>query len=105
MRVGVNTKPYETIDEALRAMNGKKIDATVADKISLMFLQRQFAKENPAQRFEIPDFSIRNSLLAIPVRSNHPDYSKINQCLLDLTSSNDWVPLVNRWIGQGHFSL
>ncbi len=104
LRIGVNTSPYETIDEALRAMIGKKIDATVADKISLTFHQRQFSKEAPPLRFEIPQFSIRNSFLAIPVRSGHPDYGKINQSLLDLTSSNDWEPLVNRWIGPGHFS-
>jgi ABC-type amino acid transport substrate-binding protein len=100
----VNTSPYETIDEALRAMIGKKIDATVADKISLVFHQRQFSKEAPPMRFEIPEFSIRNSFLAIPVRSGHPDYGKINQSLLDLTSSNDWEPLVNRWIGPDHLS-
>lgn len=103
-RIGVNTIGYETVGEALLAMIHRKIDATVSDKISLLYMQRQFAKESPSLHFEVPDLTIRNAFLAIPMRSKHPDYEKINQALLDLTSSNDWEPLVARWIGPGHFT-
>ncbi len=104
-RFGVNVVPFETIEEALEAMMRKEVDATVADKISLQYLQRQFAKASPAQKFVIPEITIRNSLMAIPVRSNHPDFEKINQSLLDLTSSNDWEALVSRWVGTSYLNL
>jgi polar amino acid transport system substrate-binding protein len=104
-RFGVNVVPFETIEEALQAMIRKEVDATVADKISLLYLQRQFAKESPAKKFAIPEITIRNSLLAIPVRSNHPDFEKINQSLLDLTSSSEWEALVSRWVGTSYLKL
>ena len=104
-RFGVNVVPFETIEEALEAMMRKEVDATVADKISLLYLQRQFAKASPPQKFVIPEITIRNSLMAIPVRSNHPDFEKINQSLLDLTSSNEWEALVSRWVGTSYLNL
>ena len=104
-RFGVNIVAYESIEKALRAMVRKEIDATIADKISLNYLQREFAKSMPPARFEIPEFTIRNAILAIPMRSHHPDYEKINQCLLDLTSSSDWEAFVTRWLGPNHFSM
>jgi len=104
-RFGVNIVAYESIEKALRAMFRKEIDATIADKISLNYLQREFAKSMPPQRFEIPNFTIRNAILAIPVQSHHPDFQKINQSLLDLTSSSDWESFVTRWLGPNHFSM
>jgi ABC-type amino acid transport substrate-binding protein len=77
----------------------------VSDKISLIYLQRELAKSNPPVRFEIPEFTLRNELLAIPVRSHHPDFDKINQSLLELTSSDEWDAFVTRWIGPNHFSM
>lgn len=105
LRFGVNVVTYETIEAALRAMIRKEVDATVADKISLNYLRREFAKATPPLRFELSDFTIRNSFLAIPMRTNHPDYDKINQSLLELTASSDWAELVTRWLGPGHWSL
>ncbi len=104
-RFGVNVVPFESIEDALHALMRKEVDATVADKISLLYLQRQFTKAYPAQKFEIPEITIRNSLLAIPVRSNHPDFEKINQSLLDLTSSSEWEALVSRWVGTSDLNL
>jgi ABC-type amino acid transport substrate-binding protein len=104
-RFGVSIVTYESIEMALRAMLRKEIDATVADKISLNYLQREFAKSMPPRRFEIPNFTIRNAILAIPVRSQHPDFEKINQSLLDLTSSGDWEPFLTRWLGPNHYNM
>lgn len=105
LRLGVNHVAFESIEDALQAMIRKETEATVSDKISLIYLQRKLAKSNPPARFEIPEFTIRNALLAIPVRSHHPDFEKINQSLLDLTSSSDWEAFVTRWLGPNHFSM
>jgi polar amino acid transport system substrate-binding protein len=105
IRFGVNIVTYESIESALQAMIRKETEATVADKISLIYLQRELAKSIPPSRFEIPEFTIRNALLAIPVRTHHPDFEKINQSLLDLTSSDEWDAFVTRWLGPNHFSM
>lgn len=105
MRFGVNTVPLESLEEALRKLGHGELQAVLSDKITLRYLQREMARENPPVRFEIPEFTIRSSFLAIPVRKNHPDFNKINESLLDLTSSEEWDGLVARWIGDGHNGL
>lgn len=100
-RLGLNVSPFESLEDALRQLSDKRLQAVVADKISLCYLQRQMARENPPVRFEVPHFSIRSSFLAIPVRDGHPDYDRINQSLLKLTASPEWEHLLARWIGSG----
>ena len=102
IRFGVNTIPLETIEEALQRLTRGDLQAVLSDKISLRYLQRQMARENPPVHFEIPEFTIRNTFLAIPVRKNHPDFDKINESLLDLTASEGWDALLARWIGAEH---
>jgi ABC-type amino acid transport substrate-binding protein len=99
---GLNSVPFESLEEALRQLAEKRLQVVVADKISLRFLQRQMARENAPARFEIPAFSIRSSFLAIPVRDGHPDYDRINQSLLKLTASPEWEQMLARWIGADH---
>jgi ABC-type amino acid transport substrate-binding protein len=96
---GLNSVPFESLEEALRQLAEKRLQVVVADKISLRYLQRQMARENPPARFEIPPFTIRSSFLAIPVRENHPDYDRINESLLNLTASPDWQQILVRWLG------
>lgn len=105
MRFGVNTVPLESIEEALRKLTHGDLQAVLSDKISLRYLQREMARETPPVHFEIPQFTIRSSFLAIPVRKNHPDFDKINESLLELTSSQEWDGLIARWIGAGHNGL
>ncbi|MFZ9919860.1 MAG: transporter substrate-binding domain-containing protein [Terrimicrobiaceae bacterium] len=97
-RLGINYTSYESLEEALRCLSEKKIRIVVADKISLTYLQRKMAKEKPPAEFEIPDLKIRSSFLAIPVRSHHPDFEAINNCLLNLTGSPEWDAILSRWI-------
>jgi ABC-type amino acid transport substrate-binding protein len=98
-RFGIKSTPFETLEEALRSLSQKRIQVVVTDKISLDYLKPKLAKENPPVKFDVPDFKIRSSFLAIPVRSGHPDYDKINQALLNLTGSPEWDGLLARWIG------
>ena len=101
-RFGLNTVPFESLEEALGRLSEKRLQVVVADKISLRYLQRQLAHANPPVRFEVPPFVIRSSFLAIPVRQNHPDYDRINQSLLKLTASPEWEQMLVRWIGMDH---
>ena len=98
-KFGLNTRPFESLEEALRQLPDKRLQAVVADKISLRYLQRTMARESPPVRLEVPPFSIRSSFLAIPVRDGHPDYDRINQSLLKLTASPEWEQMLTRWIG------
>lgn len=105
IRFGVNIVPVESLEEALRKLARKELQAVLSDKISLSYLQRRMALENPPVHFEIPQLNIRSSFLAIPVRKGHPDFDKINQSLLELTSSAEWDSLIARWVGPNHISL
>ncbi len=98
-KFGLNSTPFESLEDALRQLANKRLQAVVADKISLRYLQRKMAREKPAVRFEVPPLTIRSSFLAIPVRQDHADYDRINQSLLKLTASPEWEQLLARWIG------
>jgi ABC-type amino acid transport substrate-binding protein len=98
-RFGINSTPFESLEEALRCLNERKIQVAVSDKIALTYLQRQMAKETPPVRFDIPDLKIRSSFLAIPVRKDHPSFDAINESLLKLTGSSEWDGILTRWIG------
>lgn len=104
-RFGVNIVGLESIEDGLRQLARRELQAVFSDKISLLYLQRKMAHERPPVRFEIPQFTIRSSFLAIPVRKNHPDFDKINESLLELTSSVEWDGLLARWIGPDHIAL
>ncbi len=101
-RFGLHVTEFELLEEALRQLSGKHIQAVIADKISLNYLQRRLSQENPPVRFEIPEFTIRSAFLAIPVRQNHPDFDRINESLLNLTGSPEWEGLLTRWLGSDH---
>jgi ABC-type amino acid transport substrate-binding protein len=102
---GLNTVPFESLEEALRSLSQKKLQAVLADKISLHYLKRQMARENPPTHFDVPDFSVRGAFLAIPVRQNHPDYARLNESLLKLTSSPEWDGILLRWLGSDRYGL
>lgn len=102
---GVNVVPLEDIEDGLRKMASRELQAVLSDKISLLYLQRKMAQEKPPVRFEISQLNIRSSFLAIPVRKGLPDFDKINESLLELTSSAEWNGLVARWIGPEHIGL
>ena len=99
-RFGINSTPFESLEDALRWLGEKKLQVVVSDKISLNYLKQKMAKENPPVEFDVPEFKIRSSFLAIPVHKSHPDYDKINQALLDLTGSPEWEGLLSRWLGS-----
>ena len=102
---GLNTVPFESLEEALHSLSQKQVQAVLADKISLLYLKRQMAREKPPTYFDIPDFSVQGAFLAIPVRKNHPAYDRLNESLLKLTSSPEWDGVLLRWLGSDRYGL
>lgn len=96
---GINTIEFESLEAALGALNKKTLQAVVADKNSLLYLQREMARNVPPNHFHVPAFSLREAFIAIPMRSKHPDYEKINEALLDFTSSPAWKATLTQWLG------
>jgi ABC-type amino acid transport substrate-binding protein len=47
----------------------------------------------------IADLTLRETFIAIPVRKGQGNYEKINQALLDFTSSPSWEALLKQWTG------
>jgi ABC-type amino acid transport substrate-binding protein len=99
---GINTFGYETVEEALVALHNKKVEAVVADKNTLRYMKRTLGRKDTPIRFNIADITLRDGFLAIPMRKDHPDFDKINQALLEFTSSPAWQAVINQWLGPSN---
>jgi ABC-type amino acid transport substrate-binding protein len=98
-KIGINVRNYETIEEALEELTEKNIDAVVGDKNTLLYFQKQFGARKPPVHFLIPKFTLRESVLAFPIRDDHPDIEKINQAILKITASPEWRSVLAMWLG------
>jgi len=98
-KIGVNMHNYGTMEEALEDLAKKNIDAVVGDKNTLLYLQKQFGTRKPPVHFRIPKFTLRDSVLAFPIRDDHPDIEKINQAIVKITTSREWRSVLAMWLG------
>jgi ABC-type amino acid transport substrate-binding protein len=98
--IGINTVDFEELQSALADLGKHNVDAVIADKNSLLYLQRQLARSQPPQHFRVPELSLRDAFIAIPFHKGHPDYDKINQALLQFTASPTWQGLLQNWLGS-----
>jgi ABC-type amino acid transport substrate-binding protein len=99
-RIGVRTHEYESIPEAFDDLAAGKIEAVVGDRNTLSYVRREFAGRKPPIHINIPSFRIREAFLAIPVREGHESYKQINQAMLQFTMSEEWIELLQHWIGE-----
>lgn len=106
-KIGINVHDYDTTENALVELAKKNIDAVVGDKNTLLYFQKKFALQKPPVHFHIPRFTLSESVLAIPIRDDHPDIEKINQALLKITGSKDWQYVLSMWLGtsSGNIAL
>ena len=98
-KIGINVHNYETMEAALEDLTKKNIDAVVGDKNTLLYLQKQFGVRKPPVHFRIPKFTLRESVLAFPIRDDHPDMEKINGAILKITASREWRSVLSMWLG------
>lgn len=98
-KIGINEHNYETTEAALDDLLKKNIDAVVGDKNTLLYFQKQFGARKPPVHFHIPKFTLRESVLAFPIRNDHPDIEKINHAILNITASREWRSVLSMWLG------
>ena len=99
-RMGVMTHEYESIPEAFDDLAAGKIEAVVGDHNTLSFARSEFARRKPPVHINIPSFRLREAFLAIPVREGHENYKQINEAMLQFTMSEEWIELLQQWIGD-----
>ena len=97
--IGINTIAFEDLRTALAELGSKRIQAVVADRQSLLYYQRHSGSPAPVLHMRIADLTLRETFIAIPVRKGQGNYEKINQALLDFTSSPSWEALLKQWTG------
>jgi ABC-type amino acid transport substrate-binding protein len=98
--MGVMTHEYESIPEAFDDLAAGKIEAVVGDHNTLSFARSEFARRKPPVHINIPSFRLREAFLAIPVREGHEKYKQINEAMLQFTMSEEWIELLQQWIGD-----
>lgn len=99
IREGIRFRGFETYEDAFAALSENRIDAVVGDKISLRFFVSQSLARTPPIRFSIPQMSLGEVFIGIPVRPGLPEYEAINLALLQTTSAHSWQAALSRWLG------
>jgi ABC-type amino acid transport substrate-binding protein len=99
-RIGISTHEYESITEAYEDLATGKIEAVVGDRNTLSYESKEFARRKPPVHIDIPAFSLREAFLAIPVHEGHANYRQINEAMLQFTTSEEWLQLLQKWVGN-----
>jgi len=97
---GIPSRSFETVEDALVELSAGKIQAVVADKLTLQFLQMTMRNRHPDARFSVSNISFQEVFVGIPVRSNLPAFEAINVAVLSTLSSPDWEATMQRWLGR-----
>lgn len=96
---GIPTHKFENAKEGLDAVCSKKIDAFIADSISLQYLVSHYYSGR-LQLASIPSGTIYRS---IGLRPNLPQKREINNALLEITSPPEWNDRIQQWVGPMTF--
>ena len=97
---GIPSQTFDSIQSALIALSKGEIEAVVADRISLRYLAKKMAEDQPPVRFKVSPVTFRDIFIAIPVRTKLPAWEDINVSLLDTTASEKWQDTLHRWLGR-----
>lgn len=97
--IGIRTVPFEDLRIALAELGTGRLEAVVADRNTLLYYQHHKNDGDPRLRIRVADFTLRDSLIAIPIRKGQGYYEKINQSLLEFTGTPEWQAAVRNWIG------
>lgn len=98
--IGIRTVPFEDIRAALAELGTGRIEAVVADRNTLLYYQRHSNTGGPRLHIRVLDFTLRDSLIAIPIRRGQGNFDKINQSLLEFTNTPGWQAALRSWIGS-----
>lgn len=93
-RKGVTVIPFNSIQEGLLAVSGKRIDAFVQDEKVLTYLAK---KEYPG-RLQVVGGPFDEYFVSIALQQNSPLRKPINQALLKFMKTESWDELLNRYL-------
>jgi len=96
---GIPSREFETIEAALGALSDGKIQAVVANKISLRYLALTLPNKNHLIHFAVSNLSFNEIFVGIPIQPGLPEFQAINLALLNTTSSPEWEKTAERWLG------
>ena len=97
---GIPSRAFDSIQSALIALSKGEIEAVVADRVSLRYLAKKMAEDQPPVRFKVSPVTCRDIFIAIPVRNRLPAWEDINVSLLDTTAGEKWQNTLRRWLGR-----
>lgn len=98
--LGIRSRPFESLEDALAEMCGGRLKAVIADRNSLLYLRKTLASADRPLEFNVLDICVRQTFIAIPVRSDLPELDNINRSLIAFINSPEWVMLQNEWLGS-----
>jgi ABC-type amino acid transport substrate-binding protein len=101
--LGVDLTPFETIQDGVQALRGRKIDAFVGDRISLGYVIQHMDDERPHIELLPLSFNYRSIAFAMP--NNSPMREELNIALLDVIGTMAWQQEMQRWLGAAWFEL
>jgi ABC-type amino acid transport substrate-binding protein len=92
-RHGIAAMPFESIQEGLQAVAGKKIDAFVLNEMIVKNLSKH---EFPGRVHVLPGV-FDEYFVSIALEEKSPLRKPINKALLKFMQSDDWAELLNRF--------
>lgn len=99
-REGVGHVSYESLPEALAALQSGTVQAVVADTLSLRYLAHRSLHHRPPVRYTVVHTTLKDVFIGIPLPRQSPHYDAINVALLQTTSSPEWAETLRRWLGS-----
>lgn len=93
--LGIPAETFESVEDGMKALAGKKITAFVADEISLHFI----VQRNYSRAIRLAPFASLNVRFAMATRPNFPLHDEIDDTLVQITDTQEWQNTVTRWLG------
>jgi ABC-type amino acid transport substrate-binding protein len=97
-RRGIAVRPFENVQAGLQAIVDKKIDAFVYNESTLKYFVRT---EFPG-RVHVLAGIFNHYYVSIGMPTGSPLREPINRALLKIIARDEWLRLVERYIGHGH---
>lgn len=97
---GIPSRAFDSIRSALTALSKGEIEAVVADRVSLRYLAKKMAENQPPVRFKVSPVTFRDIFIAIPVQTKLAEWEDINVALLNSTASENWQDTLHLWLGR-----
>jgi len=97
-RRGIVVRPFTSSHDGLRAIVDKEIDAFVHNELVLKYL----ASKEFAGRMKVLPATFNRYFVSIGLPQDSPLLEPVNRTLLKIIDTDDWLRLLDIYIGPGH---